>query len=152
MDTSAFLAVLDADDTEHERAKKMWERLITNDELMICSNYVLVETFALVQSRLGMEAVRAFQEDVCPLLRIEWIDESYHHAGVSSVLSASRRGLSLVDCVSFDVMRRLGITKVFCFDIHFKEQGFESIGAENTNLTDKSAEKLSSTLLFRKRF
>lgn len=127
VDTSAFLAVLDADDIEHERAKKTWEYLITNNELIICSNYVLIETFALVQHRLGIEAVRAFQKYVYPLLNIEWIGESDHRAGVAAVLAASRRKLSLVDCVSFDVMRRLGVNRIFCFDPHFEEQGFESI-------------------------
>lgn len=127
VDTSAFLAVLDADDAEHERAKKTWEYLITNNELMTCSNYILVETFALVQRRLGMEAVRAFQEDVCPLLNIHWIDESDHRAGVTAVLAAARRRLSLVDCVSFEVMRRLGVNRVFCFDPHFKEQEFDNV-------------------------
>lgn len=103
-DTSAFLALLDADDAEHERAKKAWENLITNEELMICiTNYVLVETFTLIQRRLGIEAVRAFQEDVYPLLNVEWINESDHRAGVAVVLTASRRRLSLVDCVSFEV-------------------------------------------------
>ena len=130
VDTSAFLAVLDADDAEHERARKVWERLITSDESMICSNYVLVETFALVQHRLGIEAVRAFQENICPLLSIEWIDESDHRTGVAAVFAASRRRLSLVDCVSFEVMRRLGITRVFCFDPHFDEQGFECVASE----------------------
>ena len=51
IDTSAFLAVLDADDEVHEEAKKTWEHLITTNELMRCSNYVLLETFALVQRR-----------------------------------------------------------------------------------------------------
>ena len=74
-----------------------------------------------------MEAVHAFQEDVFPLLSIEWIDESNHRAGVAAVLTASRCKLSLVDCVSFEVMRRLGINRVFCFDAHFEEQGFEGI-------------------------
>ena len=32
VDTSAFLAVLDADDTEHHRAKRTWEHLITHDD------------------------------------------------------------------------------------------------------------------------
>ncbi|WKZ16040.1 MAG: PIN domain-containing protein [Candidatus Jettenia caeni] len=130
IDTSAFLAVLDADDSEHERAKKAWEYLIVNNEIMICNNYILIETFTLIQRRLGMEAVRAFQEDVYPLLKTVWIDESDHRAGVAAVLTASRRGLSLVDCVSFEVMRRLGINKAFCFDSHFKEQGFECFFAK----------------------
>lgn len=138
VDTSAFLAVLDADDTEHERGKKAWEHFIAGEEVMVCSNYVLVETFALVQHRLGMEAVRAFQEDICPILNIEWMDESDHRAGVAAVLAASRRRLSLVDCVSFEVMRRLGIHRVFCFDPHFKEQGFECIPVEDAGTTDNS--------------
>jgi uncharacterized protein len=45
------------------------------------------------------------------------------------VLAAARRNLSLVDCVSFELMRRLGIRRVFCFDPHFAEQGFELVGS-----------------------
>jgi len=136
VDTSAFLAVLDADDAEHEQGKTTWEHIITGEEVIFCSNYVLVETFALVQHRFGIEAVRAFQEDICPILDIEWVDESEHRAGVAAVLAASRRRLSLVDCVSFEVMRRLGIPRVFCFDPHFEEQGFECIPPRNTGTTD----------------
>lgn len=130
VDTSAFLAVLDADDDEHHSAKKIWDHLLRTDESLRCSNYVLVETFALVQHRLGMEAVRAFQNDVYPLLHVEYVDESIHRAGIATVLTASRRRLSLVDCVSFEVMHRLGLRKVFCFDPHFDEQGFERVQAE----------------------
>ena len=135
VDTSAFLAILDADDAEHPRAKRTWEHLITHDEVMTCSNYVLVETFALVQHRLGMTAVRAFQADVYPLLNIEWVDEVTHRAGVAAVLAASRRRLSLVDCVSFEVMRRLGLHRVFCFDAHFAEQGFDIVLVEEDGTT-----------------
>ena len=47
--------------------------------------------------------------------------------GMAAVLSAGRRRLSLVDCVSFDVMTRLGIDVCFAFDAHFREQGFRCI-------------------------
>ncbi|MEW6007890.1 MAG: PIN domain-containing protein [bacterium] len=127
VDTSAFLAVLDRDDREHKKAKKIWEYLIINDELMVCTNYILLETFVLVQSRFGMNAIRTFQEDITPLLKIEWVDKEDHYAGVSGVFASSRRKLSLVDCVSFRVMRRLGMKRVFCFDPHFEEQGYERI-------------------------
>lgn len=127
VDTSALLAVLDADDTNHRQARETWKDLISRDESLVCTNYVLVETFALVQHRLGMKAVRIFQDDVSPVLIIEWVDESTHRAGVTGVLTALRKNLSLVDCVSFDVMRRLGIKSAFVFDPHFKEQGFDCI-------------------------
>lgn len=127
VDTSALLAVLDADDTNHKNAREAWKELISRDELLICTNYVLVETFALVQHRLGMKAARTFQDDISPVLIVEWVDESAHRAGVTAVLTALRKNLSLVDCVSFDVMRRLGIKSAFVFDLHFKEQGFDCI-------------------------
>ncbi|MBI5232956.1 MAG: ribbon-helix-helix protein, CopG family [Deltaproteobacteria bacterium] len=71
------------------------------------------------------EAVRTFNDDVLPLRNIEWVDETIHNAGVSALNVASRRKFSLVDCVSFEAMRRLGIKTVFAFDQHFKEQGFQ---------------------------
>lgn len=94
---------------------------------MICSSYVLVETYALVQWRLGMEALRVFHEDMLPLLQVEWIDAELHQWGTNAILTANRRNLSLVDAVSFAVMRKLGIKKAFAIDRHFLEQGFENI-------------------------
>ncbi len=46
---------------------------------------------------------------------------------MATLLIAARRQLSLVDCASFDAMRRLGITTVFTFDKHFAEQGFAQV-------------------------
>lgn len=74
-----------------------------------------------------MEAVRQLVHSMLPLLSIQWIDEATHMAGVMAVLTAGRRQLSLVDCVSFEVVRRLGLNRVFCFDPHFEEQGFEMV-------------------------
>ncbi|MGB9629404.1 MAG: PIN domain-containing protein [Thermodesulfobacteriota bacterium] len=83
IDTSAFLSVLDADDENHLKAKRKWEELISKEAVLVCSNYILVETFALIQHCLGMDAVRVFQEDVVPLLTMEWVNGSIHRAGVA---------------------------------------------------------------------
>jgi predicted nucleic acid-binding protein len=125
VDTSAFYALLDRDDRKHLRAKKTWAEIINPENTLVTTNYVIVETFALLQSRLGFEAVRAFQEDVVPILQVEFATSEIHRLGVAALLSASRRELSLVDCVSFEVMRDLGIKTAFTFDSHFREQGFD---------------------------
>lgn len=127
IDTSAFLAVLDADDMFHAGAKKTWGELLLSGALLVTSNYILVETFALVQNRLGLSALRLFQEDIAPLLSIRWIDAANHAAATSALLAANRKKLSLVDCTSFEVMRRAAIKCAFTFDGHFKEQGFDCI-------------------------
>jgi predicted nucleic acid-binding protein len=124
VDTSALLAVLDADDQNHSAARTTWEALITNGDELICTSYILVESFALIQNRLGLDAVRAFHEVVEPVLQIEWIDAQRHANSVSALLTAFRRNLSLVDCSSFEAMRRLSVSTAFTFDKHFVEQGF----------------------------
>lgn len=127
IDTSALFALLDRDDANHEKARDAWTRLLAEEKPLITTNYVLVESFALLQHRLGMAAARSLQEDVAPVLRVEWVTASIHLAGVSALLAASSRNLSLVDCVSFESMRRVGIKSVFTFDPHFSRQGFSCI-------------------------
>ena len=127
VDTSAFLAVLDADDAQHARANHIWIELVGSEEALLTTSYVLVETFALVQARLGIEAARLLQDDVVPVLRVTWVDESLHGAAMTALLTARRRELSLVDCVSFEAMRRLGVERAFAFDKHFRQQGFSLV-------------------------
>lgn len=129
IDTSALYAVLDRDDRFHRPAKEAWTALLAGDdeEPLTTTNYVLVEAFALVQSRLGVAALRVLADDVLPAIRTTWVTNEDHHAAVQMVLTAARRRLSLVDCSSFHVMRRLGARAAFCFDEHFAEQGFEPL-------------------------
>jgi uncharacterized protein len=127
IDTSAFYALLDRDDAHHPKAKRAWIELLKAAHALVTSNYVLVETSALLQNRLGIEAIRAFHDDMLPLIHIEFVASATHRSGVAALLSASRRDLSLVDCVSFEVMRVSGINTAFAFDKHFKEQGFNLI-------------------------
>ena len=91
---------------------------------LLTTSYVLVETTALVQHRLGMEAVGVLEQEIRPFLRVEWVDGALHATGMASMLAASRRGLSLVDCVSFAVMARAGLRQAFAFDGHFAGRGF----------------------------
>ncbi len=124
IDTSAILAVIDADDRWHKAAKAQWRSLLTSDATLVCSNYILVETYALVQRRLGIEAVRLLATDIEPMLRVVWVDETIHRRGEAALLAAQRKRLSLVDCISFVVMHEAGIPEAFTFDRHFAEQGF----------------------------
>ena len=126
-DTSAFYALLDASDGHHRKAADTWQEIIGSGQDVLTSNYVLVETFALIQSRLGLEAVREFQSDIVPILDVTFVTPELHRLGMAALIAASRRGLSLVDCVSFEVMRDLGIKSAFAFDPHYREYGFTVI-------------------------
>jgi predicted nucleic acid-binding protein len=71
--------------------------------------------------------VRAFQEDISPLLSLVWLDETQHDQAVAILLNANRRQLSLVDCSSFVAMDNLGLRTVFAFDPHFAERNYDCI-------------------------
>jgi predicted nucleic acid-binding protein len=128
VDTSAFLPILNSNDVDHVAAGQTWSWLKGERSRLFSTNYILLESFALIQNRLGMAAVEDFQESIVPLLEVEWIDENLHEAGVVALLTADRRRLSLVDCTSFIIMRRLNLNVVFAFDRHFEEQGFTLAG------------------------
>jgi predicted nucleic acid-binding protein len=124
LDTSALFAVLDADDEMHPMARQEWERELNAGETLHTSSYVLVEISALLQRRIGMDGLRAFTTDILPVINVIWVDEGIHRSAYHALLVSSRRDVILVDCTSFEVIRRLDIDQVFCFDAHFSEQGF----------------------------
>jgi len=129
VDTSAIYALLDRSDDGHEDAAAIWSRLVDERVSLLTSNYVLLECFALTQSRLGMAAARAMNDDLLPVFDTAWIDRDEHTAAVETLLAADRRGLSLVDTTSFRLMRRRGLRVAFAFDEAFARQGFDVLAA-----------------------
>jgi len=129
VDTSALLAILDADDANHREAREVWQVLLSRGATLLSTNYVLLETFALVQHRLGLEALSILLSDVAAVLSLRWVDAQVHATAVAALLIARRRKLSLVDCVSFEIARQSGIEIAFAFDRHFAEQGFQCLPA-----------------------
>ena len=127
LDTSAVYALLDDLDNNHHTAADAWAELLANECDIVMTSYGMLETFALVQNRLGLEAVRDLDGNLMPLVRVSWVDRALHEASVSALLAAGRRKLSLVDCVSFEFMRRSGIKSAFVFDDDFGEQGFDCL-------------------------
>lgn len=141
VDTSALYAVLDRDDQNHPIAKSAWRSLLQADDALIVTNYVVVETTALVQHRLGMEAVRALFGDILPALDMHWIGEDEHRGAQNALLAAARRKVSLVDCSSFHVMRSRMMGTAFAFDPHFREQGFEVLPTSVTSDDERAPTK-----------
>ncbi len=125
VDTSALYALLARDDQNHEAAAAAFSGLRHRGPL-VTHNYVVVETVALVQHRFGMSVVRTLLDLLGPI-QVIWVDEETHRAALAALLAAPRRRLSLVDRVSFEVMRERGITQAFAFDPDFAQEGFVTV-------------------------
>jgi len=130
VDTSAILAIVDADQDRHRDVAATWEAALESGRALYTSNYVLVETFALVQRRLGLAAARDVSTTLVPLLNPLWVDETLHETALAAVFAAGSRSLSLVDCTSFGIMRRHGLGEALTLDRDFARQGFRLAPAQ----------------------
>lgn len=127
-DSSAILALLDASDAFHAAAGLIADRLSTGGCPSVMTNYLEVETHALLLNRLGRGTARDWL--LCralPLIRALPADEQR----AKEILARhDDKDLSLCDAISFAVMGRVGIRTVFSLDRHFQRYGrFDVLGA-----------------------
>jgi predicted nucleic acid-binding protein len=120
VDTSAFFALLDRHDANHDPAAAFW--LNPDDDDLVTHAYVVVETVALVRSRLGAAAVVALVDRLLPATRVEMVDRILHDES----LAAHRRiggSTSFVDRVTLEFAARVGIRRAFAFDRDLEAAG-----------------------------
>ena len=123
-DTSGFYALLVKNDYMYVRAKENFSYFAQNNAVLITSSFVLVETAALLQRRVGLAAVQDFHLKIFPLLEVIWADDQWHQKAMQRFFTQKNQGVSLVDCLIFEIMDSLDIDTAFAFDRHFEENGF----------------------------
>lgn len=127
LDTSFFKAFIDDHDDFHDQAVKVLEELENSKTLLVTTNYILDETITLVRARCGVQKVRDLREALAKLrsfkiIRVTASDEENAWNWFWNDWSK----LSFTDCVSFAVMKRLGLSRTATFDQHFTKAGFKT--------------------------
>jgi len=128
VDTSAVLALLVPTDVHHKRAQRAFTQLAADEVRLMTTSYTLVECYALIGRRLGLDALTKFRADFAPLLDVVWIGSEEHERGLDLLEDSQSAKLSLVDAVSFVVARDRDVERVFAFDPHFTSAGFTAVG------------------------
>jgi uncharacterized protein len=128
-DTSAIYALASARDSEHEPACRTLERIRRDGEELVLHTYILVEAFALIHRRRGLPAALRMAADTSALETVT-VDRALHDRAVAWLAKNRARKVSLVDAVSFLVMRDRGIESAFAYDPDFEKAGFRLLRAE----------------------
>jgi uncharacterized protein len=123
VDTSGFYALLDGSDPFCPTATELFRRAESAQWRLVTTNYVVHETWALVQHRLGWNALEDFLEVLLPLCHVEFVDETLHALGAQHCRQVRLRNLSLTDCISFESMKRRRIAEAIARDDHFVREG-----------------------------
>lgn len=126
VDTSAIYAWADAADPNHSAAVRRLQAILQRGDELLTHNYVLVESIALLQARLGLAAAAKLASDA-PAFVIEWVDDELHASGIHELQRSSKRQVSLVDHISFLVMTRRRVPTAFAFDPDFISAGFRLV-------------------------
>lgn len=125
VDTSGVFSLLCRNDKNHSNAKRILKLAGENKWQPVLTNFIVAETHALLSRRLGSEAARHWLiHSTWPVERITEKDEK---RAKEIVVDYVDKSFSYTDATSFAVMERLGIKKVFTFDRHFEQFGFEPI-------------------------
>lgn len=126
IDTSFLLAIVLADDAQHERAMH-WQSRISGG--LVTTEYVLVEFVdALTQGHLrevAMATLALVRNDSS----IDVVPASTEllNAGLTLFASRADKRWGLTDCISFVVMQQRGIAEALTSDHHFEQAGFTGL-------------------------
>lgn len=129
LDTSFSIGLVSPRDQTHEKAV-VWSEKIENSRIpMVTTQAVLLEIGnALSKSsfrEVGIGLLENFEND--PQTTIISLTDEIYKKGFELFRSRLDKEWSLVDCISFIVMRQRKITDALTTDKHFIQAGFRAI-------------------------
>jgi predicted nucleic acid-binding protein len=132
VDSSAWFALLDADDSDHTTALRRFGRATDQRRPLVATNHVLGETYTLARRRLGNRAALAFLQQTRddPLVQRVFVSEAWEEQAERLLAQYDDQPFSYVDATSFVTMRQLHIQEVLTFDRDFLIAGFRLVGDE----------------------
>jgi predicted nucleic acid-binding protein len=120
-DSSAVLALIDADDKDHRAAVEVAGRLAREARPSFMTNYLEVETHALLLRKLGrVIALEWLVRGGLPIVRAGPREERQAR---EMLARHHDKDWSLCDAISFALMDLRGVRTAFSFDRHFAQYG-----------------------------
>lgn len=131
VDTSAWIAFLDAGDTAHRGVSRFFKAAVGRTRLLT-TDYVVFETLTYLNCSLkNQQMAVAFFESCKNASGLEIVpvsSESAEAALTEFFFKFTDQSISVVDAVSFYIMKQFGLEQALAIDNHFKTAGFQLIG------------------------
>lgn len=120
-DSSAILALLDADDADHARAVAVARQIASEARPSFLTNYIEVEAHALLVRKLGRAIARQWLLTAgLPVVRALPSEEQR----AKEILARhADKDWTLCDAISFALLDARRVARAFTFDHHFRQYG-----------------------------
>ena len=127
VDAGALFARYRVSDDHHQRALEGWAQIGEGREVCVTTNLVVAEAAGLLIRWTGASRaaprIRSWFETEA--IQIEYVDLESELEALDLLEKFGDQHISFIDCVSFAVMKHLGVRRAFSFDKHFAIAGFE---------------------------
>jgi hypothetical protein len=126
-DTSALLALYVRNDANHARALE-FVRSNPNARYVL-TELILAEVATRIRALAGAERGASVARSLLESRRYEvlFADGGLLREAIQKMAGLRDKRLSLTDCVSFEVMDRLGLRDAFSFDRDFRDCGYAMV-------------------------
>lgn len=126
VDTGNWYAVNVEEDPDHERTRELFLGAMSD---LITTDYVVDELLTLLSARGNRDIAvrigeRFWTQEASDL---EWTKEDDIWEAWRVFTTFNDKQWSFTDCVSYAVMKRLGIREAFALDEYFKQFGFVNV-------------------------
>lgn len=120
-DSSAILALLDADDADHQRAVAIARQIVSEKRPSFITNYIEAEAHALLLRKLGRTIAREWL--LTGGLAIVRVSPGEEQRAKEILARHNDKDWTLCDAMSFAVLGARRIRRAFTFDHHFRQYG-----------------------------
>jgi predicted nucleic acid-binding protein len=133
VDTAGWACYIDRKDPFHKAVVEIYREARTSQRGIVTTNYVISEVLPLLMSRRDFprQQISALIRSIrtSPHIEIVHIDPATDDEVWGMVETYSDKQWSWVDCSSFVIMRRFGMTDALTTDHHFTQAGFVRLPA-----------------------
>src|SRR5204863_3903536 len=129
LDANFVIALEISDDQHHHEAAHYWRTILETSFSLVTTSYVLDEIVTFLNSRRQHDKAAKVGNNLLNASHIQLIhvDEPLFYEGWQYFEQHADKTFSLTDCVSFVLMKKLGIREALTFDRHFTQAGFVKV-------------------------
>ena len=119
VDTDAFVALIKKNDSNHTKAKNIFQKLQGMSIEFATSNYVFSEAITILSQKVNHATAVRFIDAMLSsenIFNIKRADEAIEDVAINIFKDQTSKNISFVDCTNMAFVRKIGINGIFSFD------------------------------------
>lgn len=132
IDADALVALARAKDKNHQRARKIYEKIKKEKISFFSSNTSLYEAVTVISQRISHQAAKKFILKAREAINFVFIDTAIERKGLTIFNKQTSKNVSFFDCLNMAILKDLGINQIFSFDEDYKKNGFLRTGIDTS--------------------